>query len=237
MRVALLGGTFDPPHRGHIALARLARKRLSLDRVLVAPVAAQPLKRPSPSASFADRVAMARLAFAGEPNTEISLIDAPRVDGSSNFTIDTIAALRSDLAPSDVLFCILGADSFLAIRNWHRAADLLLACDFIVGARPGFDLAQAASALPKEISAKPMPSEIPQTGILELTAGKKVPKARASARSATHLYLLLDLAEDVSATQIRADIQAALSGIAQHHSILPSSVAKYIRVHHLYEHL
>lgn len=224
MRVALFGGTFDPPHRGHIALARLARARLSLDRILVAPVAAQPLKHHASPAPFADRVAMARLAFTGEPAVEISLIDAPRPDGASNYTIDTLAELRHQLSPADEIFCILGADSLLAIRNWHHPADLLLACDFIVGARPGFDLAQAAAALPEGVSAKPLPTTLSHTQLLELTA----PDGRQA-----YLYLLLDLAEDVSATQIRA----ALSGDAQPNSVLPPAVAEYIRQHHLYLHL
>ncbi|HUY82246.1 MAG TPA: nicotinate (nicotinamide) nucleotide adenylyltransferase [Acidobacteriaceae bacterium] len=224
MRVALFGGTFDPPHRGHIALARLARTRLSLDRILVAPVAAQPLKHHPSPAPFADRVAMARLAFTGDPSAEISLIDAPRPDGASNYTIDTLAELRHQLAVDDELFCILGADSLLGIRNWHHPADLLLACHFIVGARPGLDLTQAAAALPEGISAKPLPSTLPHTQLLELTA----PDGRQS-----YIYLLTDLAEDVSATQIRA----ALSGDAQPNSVLPPSVAAYIRQHHLYLHL
>jgi nicotinate-nucleotide adenylyltransferase len=228
MRVALFGGTFDPPHRGHIALARLARKRLSLDRILVAPVAAQPLKHHIYPASFDDRVAMARRAFARQPGIEISLIDAPRADGSSNYTIDTLAQLRRQFSPSDQLFCILGADSLLGIRNWHHPADLLLACDFIIGARPGFDLTQTTTALPDGISAKQLPTNLPHTELLELTG----PGDRTS-----HLYLLLDLAENVSATEIRAHIHAALQGNVQLRSILAPSVTAYIRAHHLYQHL
>ena len=235
MRVALFGGTFDPPHRGHIALARLARKRLALDRILVAPVAAQPLKHHTHPASFNDRVAMARLAFARQPGTEVSLIDAPRADGASNYTIDTLAELRRQLQPDDQLFCILGADSLLGIRNWRRPADLLLACDFIVGARPSFDLAQVSAALPDTIAAVPVASDLPHTQVLELS--RDPGPSHAAGRPSSRLYLLTDLAENVSATAIRAHIHAALRGNAQPHSVLPPSVAAYIRTHHLYEHL
>ena len=224
MRVALFGGTFDPPHRGHVALARLARERLALDRVLVAPVATQPLKQETPPASFADRIAMTRLAFAGQPRVEISLLDASRPDGRSNYTIDTLATLRQQLGPADALFCILGADSFLTINKWHRSADLLTTCDFIVGARPGFELDHAETALPGGISAKPLAAELPHTQLLELTAQN----GRQS-----RLYLLTDLAEDVSATQIRA----ALSGETEPGVVLNSAVIEYIRAHHLYTHL
>jgi nicotinate-nucleotide adenylyltransferase len=233
MRVALFGGTFDPPHRGHVALARLARKRLALDRILVAPVGTQPLKQQIPPTSFADRLAMTRFAFAGEPGTEVSLLDASHPDGTSNYTIDTLAVLRCQLAPGDHLFCILGADSFLTIRNWHRAADLLLACDFIVGARPGFDLADAAAAIPPGVYAKLLPSKLPHTRILELEARKDASKARTPRRQASRLYLLTDLAEDISATQIRA-VLGSHSDPAQ---VLNPSVAEYIHTHHLYKHL
>ncbi|HEV2278858.1 MAG TPA: adenylyltransferase/cytidyltransferase family protein, partial [Acidobacteriaceae bacterium] len=81
MKIGFFGGSFDPPHRGHIALARLAIERLALDRVLLAPVGVQPLKRHRPQAGFDDRVAMTRLAIKGQPGLEVSLIDAPRTDG------------------------------------------------------------------------------------------------------------------------------------------------------------
>ena len=216
MRVALFGGSFDPPHRGHVALARLARERLALDRILVAPVAAQPLKRDASSASFADRLAMTRLAFAGEPAMEISLLDAPRADGSSNYTMDALEALRRQLSPADSLFCIMGADSFLTIAKWHRAADLLTACDFIVGARPRFDLARAEGALPDGVSASALPNALPHTQVLELTgaSGKK-----------SLLYLLTDLADQASATEVR---EAGAEGL------LSPGVKQYIHDHRLY---
>lgn len=228
MRVGLFGGTFDPPHRGHVALARLARERLALDRVLVAPVAAQPLKgHQTQTTDFADRVAMTRLAFTGQKKIEISLIDAPRTGGGTkgpNYTIDTLATLRTQLAPEDLLFFILGADSLLDVRRWHRAADLLLSCDFIVGARPGFHLNEAVAALPEGITATPRATDLPHTQALDLTG----PGGRAS-----RLYLLLDLDEDVSATQIRA----ALRRDPDAPPVLNPAVAGYIRAHHLYSHL
>lgn len=224
MRVALFGGSFDPPHRGHVALARLARERLALDRVLVAPVATQPLKPDSPPACFKDRLAMTRLAFACLPGAEISLLDAPRADGRSNYTVDTLNTLRGRLGAGDTLYCILGADSLLNIRHWHRPADLLVACDFIVGARPGFNLRDAEAAVPDGIAVNPLATEVPNARLLELTA-------RNGRRS--RLYLLTDLAEDVSAS----DIRAALDGNAPAGKALNPAVAEYIRAHHLYTHL
>ena len=72
MRIAFFGGTFDPPHCGHIAIARAAIRRLALDQVLVAPVGTQPLKGGSAHSSFEDRLAMVRLAVAGEPGSSLA---------------------------------------------------------------------------------------------------------------------------------------------------------------------
>ena len=137
MRIAFFGGTFDPPHCGHIAIARAAITRLALDQVLVAPVGTQPLKGGSAHSSFEDRLAMVRLAVAGEPGLTASNVDAPLPGGQPNYTFDTLQRLRSQLQPTDELFCLLGADSFLTLKRWHQCTELLLFCDFIVAGRPG----------------------------------------------------------------------------------------------------
>src|SRR3954469_7564918 len=94
-RVAFFGGSFDPPHLGHLAVARAARAALNLDRVLFAPVGAQPLKPEGSAAPFTDRLAMTQLAIAGEPGFEISLADAPNAADRPNYTLDTLRTLRA----------------------------------------------------------------------------------------------------------------------------------------------
>jgi len=222
MRVALFGGSFDPPHRGHVALARLAVSRLHLDRVLVAPVGSQPFKQDAVAAHFEDRMAMARIAFAGEPKMEVSNADAPRPDGRPNYTIDAILNLKSTLDTGDEIFCMMGADSWLTIGKWYRAAELLFTCDFIVGARPGFNLDRIAESFPAGITATK--EEVDVAGCVRL-------RLSDAACKRSRLYLLPDLAEDISATEVRA----ALS----HHSgsegaLLDPGVANYIREHRLY---
>ena len=96
-RIAFFGGSFDPPHLGHLAVARAAREALALDTVLFAPVGTQPLKPTGSTAGFDDRVAMTRLAIAGEPAFEISLADAPKPSGAPNYTLDTLRKLKSEL--------------------------------------------------------------------------------------------------------------------------------------------
>src|SRR5271154_1251763 len=189
MRIAFFGGTFDPPHCGHIAIARAAIERLNLDQVLVAPVGTQPLKAGSPHCSFEDRLAMVRLAVAGEPRLNASALDAPLPGGQPNFTFDTLERLRLQLPPSDELFCLLGADSFLTLRQWHQSTQLLLFCDFIVGGRPGFSLQQINAALPKGVV---------NTGEQRETAFTRFTMSGPSGQS-SGLFLLPDLDQDISA--------------------------------------
>lgn len=222
MNIGFFGGSFDPPHRGHIAVARLAMERLVLDRVLLAPVGVQPLKRDRPQASYEDRVAMTRLAIDGQRGLEISLVDAPRGDHRPNYTIDTIRALRSTLAADDHIFCLLGADSFLSIGKWYRAADLLLACDFAVAARPGFDLSRVTAALPASIS----------VGSCDSTqADQLVLCLRGAGQRESRLYLLPDLEEPASASTIRSELEQG----ADPRPVLAPAVADYIREHKLYQ--
>ncbi|HEX4036892.1 MAG TPA: nicotinate (nicotinamide) nucleotide adenylyltransferase [Acidobacteriaceae bacterium] len=221
MRIGFFGGSFDPPHRGHIALARLAIDRLGLERVLFAPVGVQPLKRDRSQTTFADRAAMTELTIAGEPALELSLIDAPRRDGRPNYTIDALRRLRPTLAPADHLFFLMGADSFLSIGHWHRAANLLLSCDFIVASRPGFDLGRITAALPPGISVAACDSA---------PAGNLALCLHNAAQRESRLCLLPDLSEMASASSIRS----ALERGADPRTLLQPSVAAFVLEHHLY---
>jgi nicotinate-nucleotide adenylyltransferase len=220
MRIAFFGGTFDPPHCGHIAIARAAINRLAIDRVLVAPVGTQPLKVGSGHSSFEDRLAMVELAVAGEPGLAASSIDAPLPSGQPNYTFDTLQRLRSRLQPADVLFFLLGADSFFTLRQWHQSAELLLFCDFIVAGRPGFSLEQINAELPEGVK---------NTGGHREAGFTRFTLSGPSGRSAK-LFVLPDLDQDISATEIRA----ALAEGAEQQTVLAPAVAEYIRSHSLY---
>ena len=218
MRIAFFGGTFDPPHRGHIAIAHAALTRLALDEVLVAPVATQPLKTGNANSSFADRLAMVRLAVAGIPGLAASSVDAPLPNGRPNYTFDTLQRLRM-LHPADQLFCLLGADSFLTLKRWHRCTELLLFCDFIVAGRPGFSLEEINASLPPGVHNVGEQSHPGSTRYTLAGSGLK-----------TELFLLPDLDQDISATEIRA----ALAEGAQLETVLAPAVSEYIRAHALY---
>jgi nicotinate-nucleotide adenylyltransferase len=223
MRIAFFGGSFDPPHRGHLAIARAAIEKLSLDKVWMAPAGVQPLKRQGASTSYEDRLAMVELAVGGEPRICASAIDAPRNDGKPNYTIDVLASVHAGLSDGDRLFFLLGADSFLTLEQWHRAADLLFLSEFIVAGRPGFSLDDVAKSLPAGISAE-------ELGDRNFHAGVSAWALCNEAGQGSALYVIPDLHEDISATEIRA----ALAGEHSAKSVLSPAVMRYIEARGLY---
>jgi len=139
LRIALFGGTFDPPHLGHLAVATAAADAFQLDSILFAPAGRQPLKLNSTPSSFADRLAMTTLACAQDERFHASAIDAPRPDGRPNYTVDTLVELEQTM-PAVVLFNLVGADAFLSLPHWREPARLLALAEWIVVSRPGFSL-------------------------------------------------------------------------------------------------
>ena len=162
MRIGYFGGTFDPPHRAHLAVAVAAAQAFHLDRVLLAPTGRQPLKEAAPVAPYADRLAMVKLLCAaasgagvalGSPfvadapvaRLEASELDAPHEDGSPNYTVDALEALHRQ-HPDAALFCIVGADSLRSLRRWKDPERLLQRAEWVAVSRPGvgFDLGSLA---------------------------------------------------------------------------------------------
>ncbi len=122
MRLGLLGGTFDPVHRGHLALARAARDELGLDEVLFLP-AGQPWRKAGQMiASNEHRLAMLRRALEGEAAFQVSRLELERPGPS--YTADTLEALRDD-RPEDELFFLLGEDALMDLPNWERPRRIL----------------------------------------------------------------------------------------------------------------
>ena len=232
-RTAFFGGSFDPPHRGHLAIAHAAMAALQLDTVLFAPVGAQPLKPQGSSASFADRIAMTRLAIAGDTGFEVTLADAPNQTETPNYTIDTLNALKRDLPPHSALFCLLGADSLLSLRRWHRGAELPFVAPLIVASRPGQSLADLAGVLPAGLSLAQDCASTAAAHCIELQACT----IRNPSGATAPFYLLPGLHIDISATAIREEVHSESVRIPAgqgHHSDLPDPVFDYIAAHNLY---
>ena len=236
-RIAFFGGSFDPPHRGHLTIARAAQIALSLDTVLFAPVGAQPLKPDGSTASFQDRVAMTRLAIAGEPNFALSLADAPKPANTTkhapNYTIDTLLALKQEPPNHATLFCLMGADSFLALRRWHRGAEIPFVAPLIVASRPGENLEDLADALPAGLSLEPCSSSSTAVSAIEL----RTCTLHSAGGATAPFHLLPGLYIDISATAIREEVHSEVARIPAgegHHSDLPDAVFDYIAAHNLY---
>jgi nicotinate-nucleotide adenylyltransferase len=147
-----LGGTFDPVHNAHLAIARRALEALNAQRVLWLPTGAPGYRRP-PVASVADRVAMLRLAIAPEPRYVLD--ERELAPGASGYTYDTLVQLRAEQADTEFMM-LLGADQFAKIDTWYRWRDLLELTRFVVFARPGWS-APAQEMSPQAVIHVAMP--------------------------------------------------------------------------------
>lgn len=135
-RVGLLGGTFDPIHHAHLAIAEEARVVLGLNRVLFMPTAQQPLKQQHYSAA-SQRLAMTELAVADNPAFAVSNLEVER--SGVSYTIDTMHELKI-IEPDVEWWLIVGADSLASLPRWHAANDLVQLAHFAILERPGFEL-------------------------------------------------------------------------------------------------
>jgi len=233
MNIGLFGGTFDPIHRGHLALARAARERCSLSRVLFVPANVPPHKQSQPLSSFVHRYAMIVLATSQDKEFVPSLLEAPedfkaarsRKEKSRptvpNYTIDTVKLLRRSFKKADRLFMLIGIDAFADIAKWHQADALFRECEFVVAARPGFSLADVANALP--VSLRPRP-EVTRPFQNQAATGDLV-------LSGVTIHLLEEVYQNISSTAIR---QAVTAGKPLTRFVEPA-VADYIKKMGLYK--
>jgi nicotinate-nucleotide adenylyltransferase len=235
-RVAFFGGSFDPPHLGHLGVARAAQAALGLDTVLFAPVGAQPLKPRGSTAGFEDRLAMTRLAIAEDRGFAVSLADAPKTSGEPNYTLDTLLRLRTELQPEGELFCLMGADSFAGLRHWHRSAEIPFVAPLIVASRPGGRLDDLKAALPPGL-------EIEAAEELDLKGSEveiRCYSLRNPAGDSAPIYLLPGLEIEISAREIRDQLRICgragteAEGRRPERALLPGVVSEYIRAHGLY---
>jgi nicotinate-nucleotide adenylyltransferase len=229
MNVGLFSGTFDPIHRGHLALAQAAQERFSLGRIYFVPTGNPPHKQKQPLAPFADRYAMVVLATMGEKMFIPSLLEAPGAaqvgekkvaPTEANYSIDTIQRLKQTLKKADQMFFLIGIDAFNDIAKWHQAEALFKECPFIVASRPGYSLADVANALPERLRPK---------------AAVTKPFAKQSATGdlvlpGATVHLLDGVQQNISATAIRE----AVSGKRSLGKFVDPAVAEYIRKMGLY---
>jgi len=138
MRLGVFGGAFDPPHAAHAAVARAARTRLDLDRVIWLPTFHPPHKD-APAASFADRLAMTRALAATVPGSEVLDLEASLP--APSYMLNTLEALAAAYGPGHDWHLILGADNWAGFARWHRPEAVLAAARPVVYPRAGYDSA------------------------------------------------------------------------------------------------
>ena len=136
MKIGIMGASFDPPHRAHLAVAEAARAFLGLDRVVFVPAFSAPLKARAHAAGFEDRLAMLRLALLKFPAPhEISTLERDR--GGTSYSVDTARALAA-ANPGAELFWIIGADQLLQLHKWREVRELSGIVTFAALGRPGY---------------------------------------------------------------------------------------------------
>lgn len=219
--IALYGGSFDPVHLGHLAVARAAAERFALDRVYFVPAGLQPLKARQRVTHYYHRYTMLSLALQNEDRFFPSLLEAPefaRAAGQpASYTVETVARVRARIEPGTRLYFLIGIDAFEQIAQWRSAVELLRSTEFIVASRPGHSLRDLLGALPAALRPDPAGANLsPESGSLEINGAA--------------IHLLPDVNEEVSATEIReaAKRQRGLD------RLVPHAVAEYIAKLKLY---
>src|SRR5437868_10621181 len=222
-RVGLYGGTFDPVHAGHIAVARALVELFALDEVLFIPAHVAPHKRSTtrqPAAPL-HRYAMLVLATLNEPQLKVSTVelDAPE----RPYTVETLARLRTEYGASARLFFVMGADSWADITTWREWERLLALTEQIVMTRPGYTL--ATGHVTDEVRRR----------IVDLRGrtGAEVAAALEAATGEPRIYFTDAVSSDVSATAIRQFARASEMNAAAE-LLVPPAVAEYIRKYRVY---
>lgn len=209
--VALLGGSFDPVHNGHVALGAHFCALLRPDQLRVIPAGA-PWQKNGVQASPGQRADMAQLAFAGL-GLPIVLDRQEIARGAPTYSIDTLRQVRAELGPDTALVFLMGADQLQRLASWRDWRALFDYAHFCVAARPGFTLC-----------GPDLPADVAEEFTRRLGPLEQI-------RNTPHglTYLAQDLAVDISATQIRAALQRGEADVP-----VPAPVLDYIEQHHLY---
>lgn len=209
------GGTFDPVHLGHLAIARAARDALAVPVHLLP--AADPPHRSAPGATAEQRCDMLQLAFADEPDLLLDrreLVRAARRPDVPSYTVDTLEELRAALGPQTPLAWLIGADSLLSLARWHRWQTLFGLAHFIVAERPG-------SVVPERV----------QGALGQALQGRWTDQPQALQERAAGRVLRL---RQPLRSESASDVRARIAGGGSWQSLVPPAVADYITDHRLY---
>jgi nicotinate-nucleotide adenylyltransferase len=208
-RIGVLGGTFDPPHLGHLRAAEVVKDALRLEKVLFVPASTPPHKASPPVTEAEHRVSMLERALSGERFFEVSRLELDR--GGRSYTIDTLEAFAAGSKDSRFFF-VTGTDAFSEIRTWKSWKQLLDSHWFVVHERPGFPIEDVQDVLPEGTDSRVLAES-------ELEPGTE-PRV---------LFLRRPMLQ-VSSTEIRRSVRENRSI----RFLVPDAVAAYIRENRLY---
>ena len=226
-RIALFGGSFDPIHAGHVAVARAADRRFNFDEIHFVPASRPPHKLKQHLAPFPHRFAMVALACAEHPHFVPSLAEAGEdFSGTQlHYSVDTVRYFRHAYnGPGDRVFFIVGADAFLDIPMWKEYEALLGLCDFVIANRPGIRLEALRLVIPPDLHAGPAQ----RTDKEDEAVAAGSPVVARLQRST--VYLLENVANEASATDIRRKANRGQSI----HGLVSARVEEYILKQGLY---
>ena len=212
--VALLGGTFDPVHLGHLGLADDARRALGVDEIRLIP-AGDPPHRSAPGASAAHRLAMLRLAIERHPGLAIDDRELRR--RGKSYTALTLDELRAEDADRPLIM-ILGADAFRGLPTWHRWQDLLALAHVAVAARPG----------------DPFDAALPEALVPLWRSRRTRDRGELFSTPAGRILVVTIVPRDISASAIRAALARGGPDALSVRALLPPAVWDYIAEHRLY---
>ncbi len=213
-KIGLLGGTFNPIHRGHIKAAKAVAGSFNLDKILFVPAYIPPHKEKGPVAEAKHRWEMVKDATAPYPRFMPSSIEIDA--GGPSYSIITIRKIK-EIYPVERLFFILGVDAFLEIETWKNYRDVLKSCDFIVISRPGYRLQDASGLLGGQWKGK-------------MTYIEETVKINIRMIERYKIYLFAMDSLDISSSEIRKRIKEGRSI----EGLVPLSVEKYIKENNLY---
>jgi nicotinate-nucleotide adenylyltransferase len=212
MRRAFYGGSFDPVHNGHVAIARALLDLFELDQVTFIPAFHAPHKRRSKPTSAFDRFAMLCLVTHNEPQMSVSKMELEMPERP--YSVETLERLNEEF-PDDEIFFVIGADSWMEITAWREWEKVLTMAGHIVVTRPG-----------TEIQLDHVTDDI-RNRVVDLRAGKERPTT-GHERS---IFITDAVQVDISATEIRRKIR---EGDASWQTDVPAEVAKYIEKYQIY---
>ena len=223
-RIALFGGSFDPIHSGHLGAARAADRRFNFDEIHFIPASRPPHKLKQHLAPFPHRFAMVALACTEHPHFVPSLAEAGEDFSGTQlrYSVDTVRYFRQAChGHGDRIFFIVGADAFLDIPIWKEYETLLGLCDFIIANRPGIRSEALRMVIPPDLMARPDTKK---------EAEAEPPSQVVAQLLRTTVYLLENVSNDVSATDIRRRAQCGQSI----HGLVSARVEEYILKQGLY---